>query len=402
MPTVATIYIQGEILPENYIWPEYEATSLYRVRKQVEAAGEFDSIQLNIFTPGGYCLEGWAIVDYLISLGKPINTLAFGQCASFGTVLHTMGTVREITPHCDYVIHRPWDFFIGNDLQIDEANRALKKETVKLFEHYAIPTGNTVDELAALIQKEDLKLSPQESVDHRFSTAIFKVGASASARLNELDARKQKPSYLMNLKDRKVNPDAPNDFTPTKTAMSTIKDTLRSAAKAALAFLDGEGAKALNVPLKDGSTIVTNSTGDDPVVGDTVTLPDGSAAPDGEYTTDKDQILTVTDGVITAINPVDDTVVDSTTTDATALAKQLSDLQTKYTELENRAKASDDKLEAFEKRVRPVLAAAISQDPNTQANHQPTDRGAQMTDEQADRAKMLEEHLAQFGLKPTV
>ncbi|GAB3643928.1 ATP-dependent Clp protease proteolytic subunit [Spirosoma arcticum] len=394
MAKIANVQIYGEILPEGYIWDD-EGTSLYRVRKQIEAAGEYDSITLNIFSPGGYCLEGWAIVDYLMSLGKPVNTLAYGQCASFGTVFHNMGVVREVSPHCDYVIHRPWDFMIGNDLQIDKANAGLRKENTKLFEHYAKSTGKTVDELAALIQEEDLKLSPQETVDHGFSTAIYQPGAAANVDIDKLPRRK--PSYLMSLKDRKPNPNAPNEFQLNKkTTMAEEKKSLFAAIRSFLAFADGEETKALDVPLKDGRKLVTDSTGDVPVIGDKATL-DGTPAPDGDYITDKDVVITVKDGEITNVVEPAATTTDSVPPVVPAESATVAALKADNVKLTAQLKEVTDRQTEMERRLKPVLAAMVSQDPQTQSNVQPATRNTEST---TDRDEMLKAHVAKFAKKP--
>lgn len=397
MPTTANIYIDGEILPESYIWEGENATSLHRVREQVRvamAAGAVDKLKLHIFSPGGYCLEGWAIVDYLLSLALPIDTLAYGQCASFGTVLHTLGAVRETSPHCDYVVHRPWDFFMGNDLQIAEANASLMKETAKLFAHYALTTGHTTDELAALIGKDDVKWTPQETVDHGFSTAIFQPGASASVRLRT--GSLQKPSYLMSLGDRKPNPKYIPDAKPKPTTMATVKQTLKDAATSVLAFLNGEQPKALDTPLKDGGTINTDSTGDTIVVGDTTT------AADGEYVTEDDMTITVAGGVVTAIaepttDEADTTETSADPADATATADTVAALVAASAKKDADYKALSDKFDRLESSVRPILAGMISADPITKANITPDSN--KESNPESDREKMLAEHAAKYAKK---
>lgn len=408
MPNVATIFIDGEILPENYIWPEETATSLHRVRQQVQAAGEFDSIQLNIFSPGGYCLEGWAIVDYLLALGKPINTLAYGQCASFGTVLHTLGTVREVSQHCDYVIHRPWDFFIGNDIQIDEQNANLKKETLKLFEHYAVPTGKTVAELAALIQKEDLTLTPMETVTYGFSTAIYTPSASARASLTSLDDRKKKPSYLLTLKDRKpyqaTNPvqTTPKTMAEKKQSITGWLKSIIAGAESAQAVLEGTETKNLDNQLKDGRVLVTDSIGDVPAIGDAATI-DGAAAPNGDYELENGTVVSVADGKVSnvqepaPIDPANPSASDNGQ-EQPVTAQAFAAMQKENEDLRSQIKALKDKQEKFEARMSSVLGQLKSQDPLMMANNQPADENDD-DKPKTDREEVLKAHVAKYKPK---
>ncbi|WP_338876962.1 ATP-dependent Clp protease proteolytic subunit [Spirosoma sp. SC4-14] len=401
---VANIFIDGEIWPEEYIWEGDHATSLYRVRQQIEAAGTFARIKLNIFSPGGYCVEGWAIVDYLLSLGFPIDTLAYGQCASFGTVFHSMGETREISQHCDYVLHRPWDIFIGNDLQNEEFSAYLKKETAKLFTFYADHLGKTVDDLSALIQKEDLKLTPQETVAQGFSTGIWQPSAAASLKLSALDARKKKPTYHLSLKDKKRNPNAPTDLQSTQNNMAKMRQSLVSAANSVLAFLSGSEVKNLDNKLNDGRTLVTDSTGDTPVIGDKATI-DGQPAPDGDYTLEDGTVVSVKDGAVSDVKAAGETdtsaeasvEVDELTVDQPDDTPAVKALRKAYRELSAQSKATSDKYDELERRVTPVLAAMSSKEPNMQANRQPDgNRNPQLS----EREQMLAEHVAKYAKKP--
>lgn len=398
-----------------------EATSLYRVKQQIQAAGEFDQIQLTICSPGGYCREGWSIVDYLYGLGKPINTLAYGQCASFGTVIHAMGTVRETTKYCEWMYHRPWDYCAGNDLQVAKFNAGLAKETQKLFGFYAERFAKPIEEVSALIQEDDLFLDPQETVDNGFSTAIYLPGAMATQANTNLPgftapldpAKKQKPVYMMSLGDLKINPDAPKEEGPTgsqsnlKTnTMAEKKKSLMAAAASIVAFFAGADPKALDNKLKDGRTLVTDSTGDTPVIGDDATI-DGEAAPDGDYELEKDGVIvSVKDGKVSGVSDPDeedDTETEGsadpvdTATDDVPDAATVAAILKENKELKAQVSAQDKKLTALESRVTAVFGKLTSQDPQTQANRQPkTPNTAQLS----DRDQVLTEHVAKYAYKP--
>ncbi|MBD2704410.1 ATP-dependent Clp protease proteolytic subunit [Spirosoma sp. BT702] len=381
MPTTATIQIEGIILPERYIWPSDEATSLYRVKQQVLAAGDFDRLRLEICSPGGYCYEGWKIVEYLLSLGKPIDTLSYGQCASFGTIFHALGESREITPYCEWMAHRPWDIGLCNDLQAEKFTQMLRRETNKMFDYFAERIGKAVESIRALILEDDLYLTPQETVDHGFSTAIHKLGAMAMSGVSAPieSVKKRKPVYMMSLRDYKENPDAPDDLT-TNNSQNTMakKQNTLAAAQSLLEVVQGAGLKALDIGLKDGRTLVTNSTGDEAVVGDSATI-DGETAPDGDYPTADDKVITVADGTITKIEDTKEEETESTTDeseasasgDVAALRQENQELRAQVKALTDKEAANTQRMTQIENRVKAVLGGMSSSDVQTQANKLP-------------------------------
>lgn len=400
MGKVANIIIEGEILPEAYIWPEYTATSLYRVRQQVAAAGEFDEINLSIlFCPGGYCFEGWNMVDYLISLGKPIKTLAMGQCASFGTVLHSLGDEREITPFCEYVVHRPWGGFIGNDLQGEEYITMLKKETAKMFSVYSQSTGQTLDYLSNLIQKEDLILLPSETVEHGFSTSIYQPTlANLSQPL--LKANLSKPVFRLTLDGMNKYKDEPKELkqTPENTMSAKKTSMLSRIAKTLKALADGTDLKALDNSLADGRILVTDSAGDAPAEGDTATI-DGQPAPDGDYELTDGTIITVAGGVVTNItDPSGDSQQASTSTDGNGAtdAETIAALRKENQEVKAKNEALETRMSEIERRLTSVLGQEHSKDAVIQANRQRTNGKVEPI---TDREQMLADHVAKYAKK---
>lgn len=421
MAKTAIINIEGIILPEDYIWWE-QATSLYRVKQQVQNQPDFDRIRMDICSPGGYCSEGWKIVDWVYSLGVPVDTLAYGQCASFGTVLHQMGETREITPYCDYMVHRPWDVAWGNDLQIAKFNSLLSKETKKLFNFYAKQTGRDYAEIDGLVREDDLFLSPEEAVENGFATAVHLYGTMASGGSKPtirpgfnapLDpSKKQTPVYMLSLGDRKINPDAPKDPEFTNNPQNTMTKTakpLNAAEKSLLDVVSGADPKALDVALTDGRTMVTDSTGDAPVVGDTATIDDATPA-NGDYPTDKFGTITITDG---AISNIAEDSGESTSTDPTATAdadenapatpEQVAALRRENKALKAQNAAQATKLANIEKRVKAVLGSYSSQEPTMQANRNPQEgkggKVATKSDEEISREDMHARHKAKF-VKP--
>lgn len=357
---VATIYIDGEIYPENYIWPEETATSLIRVRRQIEAAGEFDSIKLMIFSPGGYCVEGWAIYDYLLSLGKPIETVAYGQCASIATVFFLMGQVRKISPNCEFMAHLPWGCAWGNQYEIQDYLDGLITESNKLIAFYNQQTGMSEEQLAQNMLK-DWYMSAQQAVDNGFATEIFQPGAGVLAHAGNRQNRK--PVFVMDLKDKKpYKLEVPASSQPLnqKQLMSNVKQGLSKLFAGIQAALNGADFQNLDLTTADGTTLTIETAGDTIAVGDTVSV-GGSPAADGDYTLTDGRTITVTGGVITAI-------MEASTDEATEEQASADDVETvtipksEYDQLTANVAAMSEKFEKLQNRVSTVLGTLESKD----------------------------------------
>ncbi len=86
-------------------------------------------IQMYINSPGGQIYAGLAIYDTMQMISNPINTVAVGVTASFGTVLLTAGTPgqRYALPHSTVHLHQPLGGVQGQATDIEiQANEILR------------------------------------------------------------------------------------------------------------------------------------------------------------------------------------------------------------------------------------------------------------------------------------
>ncbi|MDZ7844524.1 MAG: ATP-dependent Clp protease proteolytic subunit [Anaerolineales bacterium] len=106
-------------------------------------------IQMYINSPGGQVYAGLAIYDTMQMISNPINTVAVGVTASFGTVLLTAGTKgqRFALPHATMHIHQPLGGAQGQATDIEiQANEILRLRS-KLNQILADHTGQPVDKI---------------------------------------------------------------------------------------------------------------------------------------------------------------------------------------------------------------------------------------------------------------
>ncbi len=106
-------------------------------------------IQMYINSPGGVIYAGLAIYDTMQMISNPINTVAVGVTASFGTVLLTAGTKgqRFALPHSTVHLHQPLGGAQGQATDIEiQANEILRLRD-KLNDILAYHTGQAVEKV---------------------------------------------------------------------------------------------------------------------------------------------------------------------------------------------------------------------------------------------------------------
>ncbi len=124
-------------------------------------------IQMYINSPGGVIYAGLAIYDTMQMISNPINTLAVGVTASFGTVLLTAGTTgqRFALPHSTIHLHQPLGGVQGQATDIEiQANEILRLRH-KLNSILSSHTGQSVDKIKNDTER-DYWLTAQEAVEY--------------------------------------------------------------------------------------------------------------------------------------------------------------------------------------------------------------------------------------------
>jgi ATP-dependent Clp protease protease subunit len=103
------------------------------------------NIQMYINCPGGGIYAGLAIYDTMQQISNPIQTVAVGVTASFGTVLLTAGTeeMRFALPHATIHLHQPLGGAQGQatdiEIQAKEILRLREKLNTILVKHTSQP-----------------------------------------------------------------------------------------------------------------------------------------------------------------------------------------------------------------------------------------------------------------------
>ena len=104
-------------------------------------------ITLFINSPGGECLSGLAVADYIKMLKSPVRTVCTGTAASMGAILFLCGKKREMLAHTKVMIHDPSisGLMRTNALELQVVSEDLLETRKALAEILAKHTGRTVE-----------------------------------------------------------------------------------------------------------------------------------------------------------------------------------------------------------------------------------------------------------------
>lgn len=284
------------------------------VQDALDSFTDVDEIIVSINSGGGSCDEGFAIYNLLTNSGKKITTRAVGTCASIASVIFLAGSKREVFKNTQVMIHLPMvmPFEPLNETELAKLQDRLAQEKERILNLY---TDITKSDRATLetYMVDETYLTATEARDLGFATEIIEP-VMAIAK-NQIIMKKN-----------------------TSTAATVLKGL----------------AKLLNVELTDDVVNVDLTTTDgkvlsiDPAleVGATVMM-DGADAPDGDYTMESGEVITVVGGKITAIvTPASDDAKDQQIADLQAKLDALTATNQTLTETNNTLTADVGALKA--------------------------------------------------------
>lgn len=326
----AHLYIYGDIASPTTGGPAPPATaSLQSVVNSLQAQQPYNHIVLHVHSRGGDVAEGFAIYNYLRSLGTPITSVIEGLCASIATVVALAGHTRQMHRYAEVFIHNPWGNITGNAQVLNTYAAELQKAETKLLDFYTNATRAPRQTLQHLMHAETT-LTAAEAMKLGFVQSLINQ-PKAFAMLHVTNEADNALNQLKTLKNHKLS--------------MTKAQTL---ARMILNFL---GQKTTDKPqtLADGQTIFIAMQGKSPQVGDAVYLgPDETAppAPEGAYELTDGTVIDVDDqGLIVAVTPA------NPTEDPKTLEAQNRALQAKVKRLEAAEQTVAQQLEQIKARL---------------------------------------------------
>lgn len=169
------IFINDEITKEVIFDAVYY---IHKILDEDEDNGFQAPIDIYINSVGGYCSEGFILVDLIEQLknhGYEVNTIVTGIAYSFGVVLALMGTHRYCYKHSDFMCHTISIFAPPSPLPDLEHTVERSRRMEKMLKDYIV--DNSKISLEFLEEKigngKDWYFSAEEAVDYGFCHKII-------------------------------------------------------------------------------------------------------------------------------------------------------------------------------------------------------------------------------------
>ncbi len=124
-------------------------------------------IRLYINSPGGQIYAGMAIYDTMQQLSAPIQTVAVGVTASFGTVLLAAGSPgqRFALPNATIHIHQPLGGTQGQATDIEIQAKEILRQREKINKILAEHTGQSLETIEHDVER-DFYLSAEAALQY--------------------------------------------------------------------------------------------------------------------------------------------------------------------------------------------------------------------------------------------
>jgi ATP-dependent Clp protease, protease subunit len=161
--------IYSRLLRERIVFlvgPINDATANLVVAQMLflESENPDKDIFLYINSPGGSVSSGLSIFDTMNFIKPDVSTLCMGMAASMGSFLLMAGAKgkRAALPNAKIMIHQPSGGAQGQATDIEITAREILKTREQLNRIYAERTGQSVDKIAADMER-DYYMSPEEA-----------------------------------------------------------------------------------------------------------------------------------------------------------------------------------------------------------------------------------------------
>lgn len=198
---VGELYIYGDIV--RYQWDD-DDTSAKSFKKDLDALGDIDTLNLYINSPGGSVFEGVAIYNILKRHKAKVNVFIDALAASIASVIAMAGDTITMPSNAMMMIHNPWMITWGNAAELRKSADDLDRIGASMKQSYLDRTGDKLDEtrLTELLDAETW-LSAQECLEYGLCDVVGEENKAAAYVSNELFAKyKNIPDSLKNVRQQ--------------------------------------------------------------------------------------------------------------------------------------------------------------------------------------------------------
>lgn len=181
----ADVYLYDEILSSESSFG-CETVSL-EIANLPEAVKE---IVVHINSYGGEVKEGIAIYNALKDSPAKVTTIAEGFACSIASVIFCAGDDRIVSDLSMLMIHNAWTIAVGDADELTQAAEGVRKISETTKQAYRSVCNLSDDDLKAMLDAETW-LTPEESLECGFATAIKETKATAETAYQSVQQRMQ-------------------------------------------------------------------------------------------------------------------------------------------------------------------------------------------------------------------
>ena len=160
--------IYSRLLKERVVFitgpiEDYGASLITAQLLFLEAENPKKEIHMYINSPGGLVTAGLAIYDTMQYVRPPVQTFCIGQAASAASLLLCAGKKGErfALPNSRIMVHQPSASFYGQAADIARHAQEIVKLKRRLNEIYAKHTGQTVEAIEKLLDRDTYMTSEE-------------------------------------------------------------------------------------------------------------------------------------------------------------------------------------------------------------------------------------------------
>ena len=178
-PMERKLYLK-ENVDEKSVMPLIEA--IHRINdddaeKEKEYIGwEREPIQLYIYTYGGVCYAGFALIDAIRASKTPVHTIVLGTAMSMGIFIFNAGHKRLIGEHAtlmyhDVSLHLDNEMTEGIKIELAEGLR-LQKMGIQFLTEYSLVEESVINDY--INRKADWFIPAEEAIRLKIADAYYK------------------------------------------------------------------------------------------------------------------------------------------------------------------------------------------------------------------------------------
>ncbi len=139
-------------------------------------------IRMYINSPGGQIYAGMAIYDTMQQINAPIQTVAVGVTASFGTVLLAAGSAghRHALPHATIHMHQPHGGVTGQATDIEIQAKEILRQRERINSILAKHTGQALETIERDVERDfymDAKMAMEYGLIDTVLSEVHELGS---------------------------------------------------------------------------------------------------------------------------------------------------------------------------------------------------------------------------------